>query len=119
VPPTAAGGKVFVATSGDREIQRRYFDQRPTAFPANYFVTVYGLLDNAHVHPKPIVNKDGDDVTVAKAAATAGLVLDTKTCTAASPGNVDCTAALSKKFGAPSLHAVVVPAGYGFAGCTL
>ena len=52
VPPTVAGGKVFVATFGDREPRRFYYAQnRPKAHyppqsgdaPRNYYVAVYGL----------------------------------------------------------------------------
>jgi hypothetical protein len=65
------------------------------------------------------VNQDRDDVTVTRAVATAPLQFNTSTCPPADPGNVDCTAALTQQFGAPSLHALVVPASYDFAGCTL
>jgi hypothetical protein len=119
-PPTIAGGKVFVATYGDREVQRSYGgNARPTQFPARYSVVVYGLLPAHGAHGKPIVNQDADDVTVTQATATTALALDTRTCDAAAPGNVECTAALARKVGAPPLHAVVVPAGYDFAGCRL
>jgi hypothetical protein len=40
-------------------------------------------------------------------------------CSAATPGSVDCTAALTAKAGAPALHTVIVPVGYNFAGCNL
>jgi hypothetical protein len=42
-PPTVANGKVFVATSGDREPIFRYCGQRPTRFPDHYQLVVYGL----------------------------------------------------------------------------
>jgi hypothetical protein len=120
VPPTIAGGKVFVATYGDRENQQRYGNNaRPTQFPANYYVAVYGILPAHPPHPKPIVNQDSDDVTVVKATATAPLNIDTRTCAASSPGSVDCTAAVAAKAGAPALHTVIVPVGYNFAGCNL
>jgi hypothetical protein len=120
VPPTVAGGKVFVATYGDREAQRVYGgNDRPAQLPANYYVAVYGLLP-AHVHaPKPIVNKDADDVTVVKASAATPLTLDLKACTTATPGGLDCTAALAAKAAAPSLQTLIVPVGYSFAGCNL
>jgi hypothetical protein len=43
VPPTVANGKVFVANAGDREELKRYCGTRPTQFPKNYGVVVYGL----------------------------------------------------------------------------
>ncbi len=43
VPPTVANGKVFVANAGDREELKRYCGTRPTIFPNNYAVVVYGL----------------------------------------------------------------------------
>jgi len=43
VPPTVANGKVFVANAGDREELKRYCGTRPTKFPNNYAVVVYGL----------------------------------------------------------------------------
>jgi len=43
VPPTVANGKVFVANAGDREDLKRYCGTRPTQFPNNYAVVVYGL----------------------------------------------------------------------------
>lgn len=121
VPPTVAGGKVFVATYGDNEALQKYGGNvRPKQFPANHYVAVYGLLPPAQGgHAGPIVNQDADDVTVAKAAATTPLTLDLTGCTPAAAGNLDCTAALERKVGAPSLHAVIVPAGFNFAGCQL
>lgn len=41
--PTVANGKVFVANAGDREELKRYCGTRPTVFPNNYAVVVYGL----------------------------------------------------------------------------
>jgi hypothetical protein len=43
VPPTVANGKVFVANAGDREDLKTYCGTRPTKFPNNYAVVVYGL----------------------------------------------------------------------------
>lgn len=43
VPPTVANGKVFIANAGDREELKRYCGARPTQFPKNYGVVVYGL----------------------------------------------------------------------------
>ena len=121
VPPTVAGGKVFVATYGDKEPLRIYGgNDRPRQLPANYYVAVYGILPPSHDdHTKPIVNQDADDVTVTKAVATTPLAFTTQGCVPADAGAVDCTAALGQKFGAPSLHSVIVPAGYNFAGCNL
>lgn len=119
VPPTIAGGKVFMATSGDQEVLRVYGgNARPTQFPARYYVAVYGLLPHGD-HAKPIINQDREDVTVTQATATAPLQLDTNACPPADPGNIDCTAVLARQVGAPSLHAVVVPSDYTFAGCNL
>jgi hypothetical protein len=117
VSPTIAGGKVFVATYGDNEPLVKYQGARPTQFP-NYYVAVYGLLP-AHDHPKPIVNQDAADVTVVKAAATTPLNLTTAGCDPAANGNVDCTAMVARRAGAPTLQTVVVPKNYDFAGCTL
>ena len=113
VPPTVAGGKVFVATYGDKEP-----NIRPPQLPARHYVTVYGQLPHPE-HLKPIVNQARDDVAVITAVATAPLTLNSAACPPADPGNVDCTNALRQQFGAPSLHAVIVPANYDFAGCNL
>jgi hypothetical protein len=43
VPPTVANGKVFIANAGDQEGLKRYCGSRPTHFPKNYGVVVYGL----------------------------------------------------------------------------
>jgi hypothetical protein len=119
VPPTIAGGKVFVATYGDAEPLQRYGgDAHPPRFPAKYYVAVYGLLE-AHQHPAgTIVNQEEDDVAVLKAVAVTPLSLDPRTCAPADAGNVDCTAALAQKFGAPAFHTLIVPANYNFAGCS-
>ena len=90
----------------------------PQQFPARYYVAVYGLLPHPP-HLKPIVNQSRGDVTVTSATATDALTLTTDTCPPADPGNVDCTAALAAQFGAPSLHTLIVPAGFDFAGCNL
>ena len=43
-PPVVANGKVFVATYGDDEPRQTYAgNARPTQFPKNYYVAVYGL----------------------------------------------------------------------------
>ena len=43
VSPTVVNGKVFVANAGDHEELKRYCGIRPTQFPKNYGVVVYGL----------------------------------------------------------------------------
>jgi hypothetical protein len=44
VPPTIAGGKVFVATAGDSEPLHRWCPgARPNEFPHNYRLVVFGL----------------------------------------------------------------------------
>lgn len=43
VPPTVANGKVFIATAGDQEPLKRWCTERPTQFPQNYGLVVYGL----------------------------------------------------------------------------
>ena len=117
--PIVAGGKLFVTTYGDDE-QRRTLRQKPhpQQFPQRYYVAVYGPLPHPP-HLKPIVNQGRDDITVVSASAAAELTPNTDACPPADPGNVDCTAALSQRFGAPSLHTLIVPAGYDFAGCNL
>jgi len=121
-PPLVADGKLFVPTYGDDEARREYpqgpTPQHPTQFPQHYYVAVYGLLK-----PAPggvIVNQDGDDVTVVRAATTP-LTLATTSCVAmdAGSGSVDCTDALAAAAGAPSLHRFVVPANQPIAGCSL
>ncbi len=115
--PAVAGGKVFVATYGDKEALQRYAGTRPTQLPARYQLAVYGLLQHGP-QPKPVVNQDRGDVTVTRASATEPLALDTTRCTPVDPGTVDCTALLEQKLGAPSVRTVIVPSGYDFAGCT-
>jgi hypothetical protein len=118
VPPTIAGGKVFVATYGDKEIQRKYDPPlRPQQFPVRSYVAVYGVLPPHPPHEKPIVNQGAEDVAVTKAGATPPFTLNAGVCPPADPGNLDCTAALGQAFGAPSLHTVIVPSGYDFGGC--
>ena len=43
VSPSVANGKVFVANAGDHEELKTYCKTRPTEFPKNYGVAVYGL----------------------------------------------------------------------------
>lgn len=119
VPPTVAGGKVFVPTYGDNEAAQIYGgNARPNQLPAKYYVAVYGMLPD-HVHPKPIVNQDSPDVTVVKANAGTPMSLAASDCSPAAPGVVDCTSAFENKFGTPSIHSVLVPNGFQFAGCQL
>jgi hypothetical protein len=115
VPPTIAGGKVFVATYGDDEPRRVYGGQaRPRQFPRRYQVAVYGLLPE---RPAPIVNQTRDDVTVVRASAAGAVALDTSRCRESIPGSIDCTEELARLAGAPSFHRVVVPLGETFSGC--
>ena len=115
--PLIANGKVFVATYGDDEPRREYGgDARPTAFPPNYNVAVYGLLPATP--PPVIVHQDRDDVTVVR-AQTSPLMLDIAACTSIDGVSVDCTDALAQAAGAPSLHRVVVRANSTLAGCVL
>ena len=70
-PPLVADGKVFMATYGDTEQRRIYGDgQRPTTFPRNYYVAVYGLQPAPPV-PRVVVDQDRDDVTVVRASTAA------------------------------------------------
>jgi hypothetical protein len=118
-PPTVAGGKLFVVTYGDKEPLKQYgFNERPTQPPGRYYVAVYGLLPNTPA-PKPIISQASDDLTVSKAKALEPLALTTNSCSAGNAGTVDCTAALEQKYGAPSIHSVIVPKSYNFAGCNL
>lgn len=116
-PPVVANGKVFVPTYGDEEPRREYGGSaRPSSFPRNYYVAVYGLIDPV---PAPVmVNQDRDDVTVVR-AHTAPLALGPNQCTAIDGVSVDCTEALTQVTGAPSLHRVVFGASQTFAGCLL
>jgi hypothetical protein len=115
-PPLVADGKVFVATYGDDEPRRTYGGaDRPTSFPANYQVAVYGPRGEP---VRPVVNQDRDDVTVVRAATTP-LSLDTSRCTPIDSGSVDCTDALAEVTQAPSLHRVVLAADQDIRGCAL
>jgi len=115
--PTIAGGKLFVATYGDDEPLRTYSNDRPTQFPANYHVAVYGMMA-APPPTREVVNQDRDDVTVVR-AATAPLALDTKTCKPVDADSLDCTDALAQKVGRPSLHRVILTANQDVTGCAL
>lgn len=117
-PPTVAGGKVFVPTYGDDEPLRRYAgNDRPTAFPQNYSVAVYGERSGP-APARTIVNQDRDDVTVAL-ATTSPLSLEVSRCRPIDPGSADCTDELARVTQRPSFHRVVLPAGQDHAGCVL
>jgi len=115
VPPTVAGGKVFVATYGDNEPLRTWDNGRPGQFPARYYIAVYGA-GAAPVPHREIVNQGGGDVAVVR-AATAPLALDPATCKATDADSIDCTDALAQKLGRPSLRRAVLPK--AMAGCAL
>ena len=111
-PPTVAGGKLFVATYGDNEPLHTYASpSRPTQFPANYYVAVYGMMP-APPPTQIVVNQNGDDVAVIR-AATGPLALDITTCKPVDPTSIDCTDALSKKVGRPSLYRVILAGSSG------
>lgn len=114
-PPTVAGGKVFVATYGNDELQRTYFkNDRPERLPTEYYVAVYGLLTNSKL---TVVDQNKDDITVLKAQLHGPPKIDRGKCESVNPHNIDCTVALEQAHGAPSLHEVIVPNNYDFAGC--
>jgi hypothetical protein len=116
-PPIIANGKVFVPTYGDDEPRREYGgDARPSQFPRNYFVAVYGLLPAAPA--TTVVDQSRDDVTVLRAATTP-LKLGPNQCTGIDGVSVDCTAAIAEMTGAPSLHRAVFGATQDFSGCAL
>jgi hypothetical protein len=117
-PPTVAGGKVFVATYGDDEVRRTYANaDRPTQFPRNYFVAVYGVRPGATAQ-RAIVDQDRDDVVLVR-ADTVPLTLDTGRCQPIDPGTLDCTDALTQAAQAPSFHRVILAAAQPVAGCAL
>ena len=109
VPPTVAGGKVFVATYGDDEPLRMYGTTvRPQTFPARYQVAVYGLL------PEPaarVVNQSRDDVQLVRAAVGDAVTLDASRCRPDDAQSLDCTDELGRSAGAPSLERLIVPGG--------
>jgi hypothetical protein len=116
-PPMVANGRVFVATYGDQEPRRQYGGAaRPAAFPGNYYVAVYGLIEPPP--PVNIVNQDRDDVTVVR-AQTSTLTLGPNQCTSIDGESVDCTEALAQTAGAPSFHRVVFGASQTLTGCQL
>ncbi|MBT2326908.1 hypothetical protein J7E62_31915 [Variovorax paradoxus] len=117
VPPTIADGKVFAATYGDAEPLRQYGgDARPQQFPARYQVVVYG-----HLAPRPMATVDQarQDVQLLQATTAPLPAIDLARCAAADGGSLDCTSELARVAGAPALERLLVPAGYGFAGCEL
>jgi len=117
VPPTIAGGKVFVATYGDAEELARYGgQQRPQRFPARYQVAVYGLLPPG---PAQTVDQSKPDVQLVQATTEALPAIDLARCQTANSGSLDCTAELQRVAGAPSLETLMVPPGYDFAECQL
>jgi hypothetical protein len=116
-PPTVVAGKLFVATYGDNEPLRGYGGNNvPTQFPANSYVAVYGMMPAPAHHD--VVNQDSNDITVVR-AATEPLTLDTATCEAVDAGSVDCTEALARKSGRPSLYRLVLPVHQGAGSCAL
>jgi hypothetical protein len=116
-PPVVANGKVFVATYGDEEPRREYGgDARPTEFPNNYYVAVYGMLPPAPV--RTVVDQNRDDVTVVR-AATEPLALGPNQCTGIDGSSVDCTDAITGMTGAPALHRALFGATQNFNGCAL
>ena len=116
-PPTVADGKLFVATYGDDETLQTYANSRPTQFPANYQVAVYGMMA-APPRPQQVVDKDSDDVAVVR-VTTGPLALDTSACKPVDASSIDCTDALSQKAGRPSLSRVIMAANQNVATCSL
>ena len=117
-PPLVAGGRVFVVTYGDDEPRRVYPPGvSPTAFPPNYYVAVYGL-GASHDPARPIVNQDGDDVSLVR-ATTSPLNLDTASCQPVDGASIDCTEALTGSANAPAFHTVLLPANGNTEGCAL
>jgi hypothetical protein len=117
VPPTVAGGKVFIATYGDDEPLRLYNSTvRPQSFPGRYQVVVYGMLPDP---TPPVVHQTRDDVQLVTAEVAGSVTIDRARCRAGDAQTLDCTAELQRTAGAPSLEQVVVPAGYNFQGCRL
>jgi hypothetical protein len=117
-PPLVANGKVFVATYGDDEPRQTYAgNSRPTRFPNNYYVAVYGSRPTAPP-PQRMVDQDRNDVTVVRAATTP-LALDTGRCTPIDAASIDCTNAVAQASAAPSFHRIVFGANPDLAGCSL
>jgi hypothetical protein len=117
-PPVVANGKVFVATYGDAEALQIYAgNSRPTQFPKNYYVAVYGERPAAPP-PQRVVDQDRNDVTVVRAATTP-LTLDASRCTPIDAVSIDCTDALSQASAAPSFHRVVFATNSNISSCSL
>jgi hypothetical protein len=115
--PVIGNGKVFVPTYGDDEPRREYGgDARPTQFPRNYYVAVYGLM--AAPPPHTVIDQDRDDVTVVR-ASTEPLTLVPNQCTAVDGVSVDCTDAIASLTGSPSLHRAVFGATQDLRDCVL
>ena len=90
--------KLFVATYGDAEPLQIYAgNSRPTQFPKNYCVAVYGERPVAPP-PQRLVDQDRNDVTLVRAATTP-LTLDSSRCTPIDAASIDCTDALSQASG--------------------
>ncbi|HEY0184676.1 MAG TPA: hypothetical protein VGC09_17895 [Rhodopila sp.] len=117
VPPTIAGGKLFVATYGNTEPLRTYAGNRPAQFPASYYVTVYGLDAAAPPHLE-VVNQTSEDVSIVR-AATGPLTLETTACKPIDTDSLDCTDALARKAGRPSLRQVILASRQSLAECAL
>jgi hypothetical protein len=117
VPPTVAGGKLFVATYGDDEPLRQYGNgARPQSFPGRYQVAVYGMLAET---PAPLVNQSRNDVQLVRATLETGVTIDATRCRSGEAQTLDCTDELSRVAGAPSLERISIPAGSLRAGCQL
>ncbi|MGH8728472.1 MAG: hypothetical protein ACREV9_10005 [Burkholderiales bacterium] len=117
VPPTIAGGKVFVATYGDDEAIKQYGGgARPHIFPKRYQVVVYGMFAE---QPAPIVDQSLDDVQLVRATVEDSPAIDTQNCRPGAAQTLDCTDELQRVADAPSLEKITVPAGSTLAGCQL
>ena len=100
VPPTVAGGKVFVATYGDDEPLGLYNPTvRPQRFPARYQVVVYGMIPDA---TPAIVNQSRNDVHLVSAEVAGPVTIDRGRCRAGDGQTLDCTAELARTAGAPA-----------------
>lgn len=115
--PVVSAGKVFVATFGDNEPLQRYRETRPTQFPKNYYVAVYGAL-SAPMPPVTIVNQSRDDVALVRAVTTP-LTLDKSKCTPVDGGSIDCTDAIAQSSGARAFHRVLLSADTNASACSL
>jgi outer membrane protein assembly factor BamB len=117
-PPMVANGKVFVATYGDDEPLRKYAgESRPTTFPKNYYVAVYGL-QTAPMPARRIIDQDRNDVSVVR-ADTGPLAFDISRCKPVDATSVDCTEALAENAQAPSFHRVLFAPNQDLRACAL